>query len=189
LESDQTRVVTLKPPARKSSRKRTQRDYANLNSGLESDPRKWMRLLQGKVIGDATFKRMKGADVGLEWLDTDENAMREPIVVDIPDGLGMKMPPKTFTVDDVAELVGEDTQVEVIGKYFRHYLYYLTCFLRRRCYSIHISRLDTGQVGGVFQPRTLLPRENIECDILGGLWDKIGGQDLATTFGPRDGLG
>jgi hypothetical protein len=105
----------MKPPARKSSRKRTQRDYANLNSGVESDPSKWVRILQGKVIKDADFRRMKGQDVGLEWLASDENAMREPIVVETPDGLGMKMPPKDFTVDDVVELVGGDTPLEVIG--------------------------------------------------------------------------
>ena len=37
-EADPKRVITLKPPARKSSRKRTQRDYAGLNAGNELDP-------------------------------------------------------------------------------------------------------------------------------------------------------
>ncbi len=32
----------MKPPARKSSRKRTQRDYAGLNSGHEQDPNRYV---------------------------------------------------------------------------------------------------------------------------------------------------
>lgn len=61
------------------------------------------------------FKRMEGAEVCLDWLNNDETAMREPIVVDTSDGLGMKMPPADLTVSDVAELVGPDMLVEVMG--------------------------------------------------------------------------
>jgi hypothetical protein len=115
LKADLTRVVTLKPPARKSSRKRTQQDYANLNSGLQSDPARWMKILEGRNIKDDTFKRMKGCDVTMEWLHGDEGAMREPIIVPDPEGLGIRMPQKDFSVTNVAEMVGEDTSVEVIG--------------------------------------------------------------------------
>ncbi|GBE82582.1 Clavaminate synthase-like protein [Sparassis crispa] len=104
----------MKPPARKSARKRTQRDYAGLNSGTEASSDRWLRMLEGKTIQGDLFKRMKGSDVGLEWLESDENAMREPVVVESAEGLGMKMPPDTLSVDEVAELVGEDTSVEVI---------------------------------------------------------------------------
>lgn len=115
LEVDSTRVITLKAPARKSSRKRTHLDYANLDSGLQSDPNRWTRILEGKTIKDDSFKRMKGSEVGLEWLESDDTAMREPFVVESPEGLGMKMPDEEFSIDDVAEVVGEDTPVEVIG--------------------------------------------------------------------------
>ena len=71
--------------------------------------------MHGKVIKDSGFKRMRGADLGLEWLETDDTAMLEPVVVESPEGLGMKMPPKHLTVDDIAQLVGVDTPVEVIG--------------------------------------------------------------------------
>lgn len=117
MEADPKRTITTKAPARKSVRKRTQRDYANLNSGLESDPNKWVRMLEGKSIKDDPFKRMEGKDVNLEWLEEDEDAMKEPIVIEFIEGLGMKMPKSDFTVEDVAELVGEDTPVEVIGAY------------------------------------------------------------------------
>ncbi|KAG6813095.1 hypothetical protein H0H92_013949 [Tricholoma furcatifolium] len=101
-------------PARKSVRKRTQRDYANLNAGLESDPRRWIQFLDQKTFKDDPFKRLRGADVGLEWLENDKTAMTEPIVIEEPEGLGMTMPPRDYTVDDVTELVGEDTPLEVI---------------------------------------------------------------------------
>ncbi|KAL0947243.1 hypothetical protein HGRIS_013364 [Hohenbuehelia grisea] len=116
IEADPTRTITLKAPARKSSRKRTQRDYANLNSGLgsERDPHRWTRILEGKSFMQDRFKRMKGSDVGIEWLEEDESAMSEPIVIEVPEGLGMKMPDPDFTVDDVAETVGEEVPVEVI---------------------------------------------------------------------------
>ena len=116
MEADSARVITLRAPARKSSRKRTQLDYANLDSGMHTDPNRWTRMLEGKNIKENHFKKMKGADVGLEWLESDDSAMREPFIVETPDGLGMKMPDADFTVDDVAEAVGEDTPIEVIGK-------------------------------------------------------------------------
>ncbi len=70
--------------------------------------------MQGKVMKPDPFKRMQGGDVTLDWLQNDETAMKEPIVIEKPDGLGMKMP-EDITVSDVAEIVGENTPVEVIG--------------------------------------------------------------------------
>ncbi|CCM00150.1 uncharacterized protein FIBRA_02177 [Fibroporia radiculosa] len=110
-----TSLAPGSPPARKSARKRTQRDYAGLhNSGAEADPDRWLRMLEGKDFEPDPFKRMNGDEVSLEWLDTDETAMREPIVIESSEGLGMKMPSKDLTVEDVAEIIGESTPVEVI---------------------------------------------------------------------------
>ncbi|KAF9496072.1 Clavaminate synthase-like protein [Pleurotus eryngii] len=114
LEADPKRTITVKGPARKSSRKRTQRDYANLNAGVGSDPSRWTRLMEGKAIKNARFKHMHGSEVGVEWLEEDEQAMTEPIIIDNPEGLGMQMPASDFTVSDVADIVGEDHPVEVI---------------------------------------------------------------------------
>lgn len=146
METDPTRIVTLKPPARKSSRKRTQRDYANLNSGLESDPSRWIRILEDKVIKNGNFKRMNGSDVGLEWLDSDDSAMSEPILIENPEGLGMKMPPKDFTVNDVAALLGEDAPVEVIGTEKSNFAFHETHLCSRCCVSVYIPRMDARQV-------------------------------------------
>ena len=74
-------------------------------------------MLENKTFKPDNFKRMLGSDVNMDWLEEDEDAMTEPIVVEKPDGLGMKMPPADFTVEDVAELVGDEVSVEVIGFY------------------------------------------------------------------------
>ena len=106
--------MTLKAPARKSSRKRTQRDYANLNSGLGSDANRWIRMLETKEIKQDPFRRFNGNELE-DWLKQDDDALREPIVIETPEGLGMTMPPNTFSVEDVAQMIGEGTPVEVIG--------------------------------------------------------------------------
>ncbi|KDR81408.1 hypothetical protein GALMADRAFT_59800 [Galerina marginata CBS 339.88] len=113
--ADPTRLMTLKAPARKSSRKRTQRDYANLNSGLGSDPNRFLRMLESKEIKKDPFRRMTGAELDSAWLeDEGAGALTEPIIIEQPEGLGMKMPPRDLTVEHVAEYIGEDTPLEVI---------------------------------------------------------------------------
>lgn len=123
LGEDSTRSISFKPPARKSSRKRTQRDYGDLNIGVDSDPNKWLRMLEGRAIEPETFRRMTGQEVSLTWLEQDEDAMREPIVIEKPDGLGMKMPSEDITIEEIAEIVGEATPVEVIGTSSLYYLH------------------------------------------------------------------
>ena len=128
---------TLKPPARKSSRKRAQPDYANLHAGLDpssTDGTKWVRILETKEIKPDAFGRLKGSEVTLDWLEQDPEAFKEPIVIESPDGLGMRMPDKDLTVADVAEIVGQQTPVEVIGdvlfytQYFHlAHIYFQTC--------------------------------------------------------------
>lgn len=75
-------------------------------------------MLEGKVIKTDSFKRMAGSSVNITWLESDEDAMTEPIIVEEPDGLGMRMPTKEFSVKDVVDYVGAETPVEVIGIYF-----------------------------------------------------------------------
>ncbi|KAG7086721.1 hypothetical protein E1B28_002655 [Marasmius oreades] len=113
LEKEPRRTITYKAPTRKSERKKATRDYANIELGIPSDPNRWMHMMEGKPMKEDYFKRMKGGDVGLEWLAEDEYAMTEPFVIDNPAGLGMKMP-ENFGVEDVALLVGENSPLEVI---------------------------------------------------------------------------
>ncbi|KAF8634158.1 hypothetical protein AX17_004276 [Amanita inopinata Kibby_2008] len=114
LEADSARSITIKAPARKSSRRRVQRDYANLNSGQTFDPHRWLKMLEGKAIKEDPFQHMFGSSICPSWLEQDESAMTEPVVIEKPDGLGMKMPPKDFTVRNIVELVGAETPIEVI---------------------------------------------------------------------------
>jgi F-box/leucine-rich repeat protein 10/11 len=116
IEQDTSRTITLKPPARKSTRKRNVQDYANLDAGLGSDSKRFLRMMEGKSILPHPFKLMNGGDVNLSWLEEDDTAMREPIIIEKPDGLGMKMPPSDFTADDVASELGEHTPLEVMGE-------------------------------------------------------------------------
>ncbi|KAH9955595.1 jumonji protein [Russula dissimulans] len=113
--ADCRRIITSKPPMRKSARNRPVRDYVNLHSGADSsDPRRWSQLLDSKSFSMDEFKRMRGADLTEEWLDNDPNAMTEPIIIENPDGLGMMMPQASLTVSEIADILGPETPVEVI---------------------------------------------------------------------------
>jgi hypothetical protein len=137
----------VKYQTRKSSRKRTQQDYANLNSGIQSDPHRWVRVLESKGVPEANFERMHGSQVGLEWLNGDENAMREPIIIESAEGLGMKMPNSNITIRNIAESIGEDLPVEVIGTPTVDLMVTADVRLRRRCFPSKFFGLDSGQVG------------------------------------------
>lgn len=152
MEADPSRTITLKPPPRKSNRKKPNVDFSsdtpmsdgtqpsaenvpqistqpaangehsmstqtnpNPNSHVPVEINKWIAIAESKNYAPDTFRRMNGSDIGLEWILSDENAMKEPIVVENPEGLGMKMPAKELTVRDVANEVGPDTPLEVIG--------------------------------------------------------------------------
>ena len=114
--ADCRRIITLKPPMRKSARNRPVRDYVNLHSGADSsDPRRWSQLLESKTFAEDRFRRMRGSDLNEEWLEDDSTAMTEPVIIEEPDGLGMMMPPATLTVPEIANILGHNTPLEVIG--------------------------------------------------------------------------
>lgn len=72
-------------------------------------------MMDGKQIKEASFPIMKGHELSLEWVNTNDLALSEPVVIEEPDGLGMEMPHDDLTVSDIADLVGRDTPVEVMG--------------------------------------------------------------------------
>ncbi|THH09560.1 hypothetical protein EW145_g1926 [Phellinidium pouzarii] len=117
--ADPRHTITLKPPARKSSRKRLTRDYASLHNGAPAaGVDKWLVLLHAKDAAGAfsrdPFRHMRGSELSREWVDNDPTALFEPVLIEEPDGLGMSMPPVGLTVPDVARIVGENTPVEVM---------------------------------------------------------------------------
>lgn len=115
LKKDMTRSISHKPPVRKSSRKRATRDFFDQDMAAEPGANKWLKMLDGKPMLKDSFKRMRGEDVCLAWVEQDPHAMEEPIIIETPEGLGMKMPPVELTVADISETLGEGTPIEVIG--------------------------------------------------------------------------
>lgn len=149
VELDPSRIMTLKPPPRKSTRIKAIADTSVsdmpmlegdstattagattttvpptttpvMNHNGVSTPHgtpelnKWIAIADAKKYSPDHFQRMKGSDLGLEWTLRDENAMKEPIIIETPEGLGMKMPPKETTVRDIANELGPDVPLEVI---------------------------------------------------------------------------
>jgi len=72
-------------------------------------------MLEGKTILEHKFHKMDGHRITVEWLDEDDQAMTEPIIIEEPEGLDMRMPDNTLTVEDIAKTLGESTPLEVIG--------------------------------------------------------------------------
>lgn len=116
LSSNPKLTITFRPPPRQSSRKRQSINYANLDSGLGADPEKWVKVLEKKTILENKFRKFKdGNELGCDdWLwggagdaGDAEESMMEPIIIESPEGLGMKMPSNDITVTEVARIVGE----------------------------------------------------------------------------------
>lgn len=129
LQKNPELTITFKVPTRKSSRNRAAPSYSMAPSTSSSAPNKWLKIIETKVLAPDRFRRIAGADVTKEWLHSDESAFTEPIVIEKPDGLGMRMPGwkegeeaagtdgmPEFGVDDVCRIVGGETPVEVIGE-------------------------------------------------------------------------
>lgn len=130
LQKHPTLAVTFKLPIRKSSRKRVPPPYlaASSEPSSSSGLNKWIKIIESKTIVPDRFRRMAGSEVTKEWLQSDDDAFREPVVIEKPEGLGMRMPGwkegeegaglgegHSFDVDDVCRIVGGETPVEVIG--------------------------------------------------------------------------
>lgn len=62
---------------------------------------------------------MEGSDLTEEWLYNDATAMTEPVIIEKPDGLGLMMPPSSLTVAEIANILGPETPLEVIGLHSR----------------------------------------------------------------------
>jgi hypothetical protein len=128
----------------------------NGKAGTSGGLSRWAALMYNKPMRDDGFRRVQGVDVTVEWLDADPDALKEPVVIETPEGLGMKMPDEEFTVQDVADAVGEDHPVEVIGMYLLVIttdleLYILTAVICRCGLPIQQPRLDGRKMGHLLQ--------------------------------------
>lgn len=67
-------------------------NYANLDQGFASDPTRFHKIAQSKPITPHNFRKMHGKDLTAEWLWSDPSAMTEPIIIESPEGLDLKVP-------------------------------------------------------------------------------------------------
>ena len=94
-----------KPKPRKSGREHTRLNYADLNEGKTADQKIWSKILRAKGFAKDPFKRYQGDQVTVDLLK--ETGMREPFVIEQPEGLDMQMPSSTTTISDIADAVGK----------------------------------------------------------------------------------
>src|SRR5579859_5835670 len=113
--------MTVHPPPRKSERSHANIDYTSLNLGDTTNILPDQHAYNAFFEGDAPrrfapdkFVRLKGSELTKEWAE--RTGCKEPVVVLVEEseGMGMVMP-VDLTVRKVAEMVGEDEKVEVIG--------------------------------------------------------------------------
>uniref|UniRef100_A0AAR2L112 [histone H3]-dimethyl-L-lysine(36) demethylase n=1 Tax=Pygocentrus nattereri TaxID=42514 RepID=A0AAR2L112_PYGNA len=63
-------------------------------------------------FGSDRVQRMEGKDFTFEYIQ--RGGLRDPIIFDRPDGLGIKMPDPDFTVNDVKTFVGSRRMIDVM---------------------------------------------------------------------------
>ncbi|XP_026102439.1 lysine-specific demethylase 2A-like isoform X2 [Carassius auratus] len=68
--------------------------------------------LHSNRFGSDRVKRMEGKDLTYEYIQ--RCGLRDPIVFERPDGLGIKMPEPDFSVNDVKSLVGSRRMIDVM---------------------------------------------------------------------------
>ncbi|KAJ3256810.1 JmjC domain-containing histone demethylation protein 1 [Chytriomyces hyalinus] len=90
---------------------RTMIDY-NEATSLAQDEHKYAKLLRAKRFAPNRFPYVNGDTVSLEWLR--RTGMRDPFLIEDPEGLDMRMPPASLTVDQVADACGRDMIVEAM---------------------------------------------------------------------------
>ena len=78
--------VQYKPEPRKSGRPKNKHDYAALDDGIALSKRHIDRLPTLNITPE-NFKRIKGSELTLEWLENNPDSMTEPILIENPEGL------------------------------------------------------------------------------------------------------
>ncbi|KAJ3066618.1 Lysine-specific demethylase 7A [Podochytrium sp. JEL0797] len=89
-------------------------DYNEKDRGgaFAEDEHKYAKLIQSKRFAKNKFAYVNGDSVTLSWLRT--TGFREPFLVEEPEGLDMRMPPASLTVDQVADACGRDKIVDAM---------------------------------------------------------------------------
>eukprot|EP00903_Cladosiphon_okamuranus_P015677 g14475.t1 len=86
---------------------------ADTGLGLTTDDwQKFKRLLATKTFAVHDTRRIRGEDMTAAWAE--ESGFREPVIASDKTGMGLKVPDTSFTVADVARVVGEDKLIRPI---------------------------------------------------------------------------
>ncbi|XP_051983252.1 lysine-specific demethylase 2A-like isoform X1 [Xyrauchen texanus] len=100
----------------RSKRSGTRRRYQD--DGISDDEIEGKRTfdleekLHSSRFNSDRVKRMEGKDFTFEYIQ--RGGLRDPIIFERPDGLGMKMPDQDFSVNDVKSLVGSRRMIDVM---------------------------------------------------------------------------
>ncbi|KAJ3125259.1 JmjC domain-containing histone demethylation protein 1 [Physocladia obscura] len=91
---------------------RTMIDYNEKDRAAVEDEHKYVKLLHTKRFAKNKFLYVDGHSVTLEWLRA--FGFKEPFLVESADGLEMRMPPASLTVDQVADACGRDKTIDAM---------------------------------------------------------------------------
>ncbi|KAJ3110619.1 JmjC domain-containing histone demethylation protein 1, partial [Physocladia obscura] len=87
-------------------------DYNEKNRAAVEDEHKYVKLLHTKRFAKNKFLYVDGHSVTLEWIRA--FGFKEPFLVESPDGLEMRMPPASLTVDQVADACGRNKIIDAM---------------------------------------------------------------------------
>lgn len=100
-----------------------------------------------KPIVDA-FGYMRVEDLTQHWLENDPKALMQPFLIERPEGLDMKVLPADMQISEIADMVGRDRQLDVIGERSHNPLGPLySSNTRRRRIADGTQQLDTRTMG------------------------------------------
>lgn len=91
-------------PQRRSQRNTERVNYKHIDEGVVSTAQRFQKILAEREFAQESFKRVRGGEFTLDYIRG--NGWSEPVMVDRPDGLGMRMPSSSFSVSDVVSIVG-----------------------------------------------------------------------------------
>ncbi|KAJ3334069.1 JmjC domain-containing histone demethylation protein 1 [Blyttiomyces sp. JEL0837] len=107
-------IQTAREPgvSRQKRETRTLINYSELNHGMADDERRYAKTVLSRRFAPNKLAYVNGETVTLDWVRM--TGLREPFIVEEPDGLDMTMPSSTLTVDNVADACGRDRIVEAM---------------------------------------------------------------------------
>mgnify|MGYP001047820319 CR=1 FL=1 len=105
-------MPAVKGNTRQSQRRRELHNYAEVDNGVRAEDSKYTRALEHRFFDEAKFETVEGHEVTRQFLI--ETGFPAPVLVKDAAGLGLSMPPESFSVDEIVRLVGGERDMNVI---------------------------------------------------------------------------